>query len=132
MAEIPQEAIEEAFDAGVRYGVPVARAQVRVMLEAAAPAILREFAARVLLISEVAYGYRCPRCHGKPVSTPRYGRPYRCGRGHTWTLKRTYDYERSAGGMLRAVAEGKALPPMPPKSEDATPSAPPAGTGESP
>lgn len=85
------------------------------ILGAAAPVLLREFAARVLLISEVAHGYRCPRCHGKPAATPRYGRPYRCGCGHTWTIKRMYDYERSSGGMLRATAEGKPLPDMPAK-----------------
>lgn len=79
------------------------------------PEAIREFAARVLLISEVAHGYRCPRCHGKPASTPRYGRPYRCGCGHTWTPRRASDYSRTASGMLSAVAEGKPLPSLPPK-----------------
>jgi hypothetical protein len=81
---------------------------------------LRVFAERVLLVSEVMTGYRCPACHGLPASH-KYPR-YRCGCGQQWDLTRNEQYRLSHEYsprkiLLRIVSTGE-LPEIPTKSEE--------------
>jgi len=77
--------------------------------------IARDIAERVLLVSEVMTGYRCPACHGLPASH-KYPR-YRCGCGQQWDLTRSEQYRLSHEHsprklLLRIVSTGE-LPEIP-------------------
>lgn len=72
---------------------------------------------RILTVSEISTGTRCPACHGKPAS---YRYPtYRCGCGHSWDLTRSElarkQYTHQPAALLRAVAETGVLPESPAK-----------------
>ena len=80
--------------------------------------IARDLAERVLLVSEVMTGYRCPACHGLPASH-KYPR-YRCGCGEQWDLTRSAQYRLSHEHsprklLLRIVSTGE-LPEIPTKA----------------
>lgn len=84
----------------------------------------RETAERILLASDVALGYRCPACYGKPAvhrwkNTGRKRR-YVCGCGHEWdALSRSAEWraalDASPTALLRKVAKTGDLPEVPEK-----------------
>ena len=88
--------------------------------------VLRRAADRILLVSELGMGYRCPACHGKPAvirwrDTGRKKR-YVCGCGHQWDpLSHSAGWragqEWSTSVLLGRVAETGALPEVPDKIE---------------
>jgi hypothetical protein len=81
----------------------------------------REAAERVLLVSEVAHGLRCPRCHGKPAVQPHFlekNPRYRCGGGHVWTRPAVVEGASARPEtILYAIAETGQLPPIPERIE---------------
>ena len=81
----------------------------------------REVAERVLLVSEIARGLRCPLCHGKPAVQPHFlekNPRYRCGGGHVWTRPAVVEGASAhVETILREVAESGELPPVPNRVE---------------
>lgn len=81
--------------------------------------IARDLAERVLLVSEVMTGYRCPACHGMPASH-KYPR-YRCGCGEQWDLTRSEQYrlshEHSPHKLLLRIVETGDFPEIPTKTQ---------------
>lgn len=82
--------------------------------------IVRDMAVRILLVTEVGNGLRCPRCHGQP-SARRWpsGRvqTYLCGCGHRWNPRSAHHVQYQLGVLhvLALLAKGEPLPPVPPK-----------------
>lgn len=107
-----------------------ARLLAEAALAAALPvirkAVLREAAARILLLPGLLSGTRCPQCHGIYVTSPdlpnpRYYSPrMRCKEGHEWDRPQVPARPGSAvtaDSLLRMLARGEPLPDLTPKGE---------------
>lgn len=136
--DVPQPVLDAAFGGYSMHGAglvanliaavwPEIARQVRAQVAAeyrAAAEIRRETAERVLLVSDLALGSRCPACHGRPAvhrwkDTGRKKR-YVCGCGHQWDAPtRSAEWrtalDASPTALLRQVAEKGDLPEIPVK-----------------
>lgn len=110
-------ATEALADAGLdRDAEPIALRALAAALGTIERAALKRAAERILLLEDLARGWRCPACHGKPASTPhllerRTG--YTCGGGHSWEPPKRPDYDMEPGRLLRRLARGEPLPELP-------------------
>jgi hypothetical protein len=123
--QLPRGSLKAAMDAiGQLDDAELERtsgeAVMRLGLLAALPVIeraaVRRAAARIALLQELANGWRCPACHGKPASTPhmREGRTgYTCGCGCSWEPPKSGTIQ--VGYLVRKLARGEPLPDLPPK-----------------